>query len=66
MKIIMNGKPENIAESLSIEGFLATREINPEQVVVEHNLSIIKRDQFSAIILADGDSLEILQFVGGG
>lgn len=66
MKIKVNGKSENITQALSIEDFLAVKDINPERVVVEYNRSIIKRDQLHTVTLSEGDSLEILQFVGGG
>jgi thiamine biosynthesis protein ThiS len=35
-------------------------------VAVEYNLTILPRDQFAATLLQDGDTLEIVQFVGGG
>ncbi len=66
MEIKVNGKVECIAETLSIEDFLALKNINPEQVVVEHNRNILKRKRLHMITLSEGDSLEILQFVGGG
>ncbi len=66
MEIKVNGKVESIAETLSIEDFLAVKNINPEQVVVEYNRNILKHEQLHEIALSDGDSLEILQFVGGG
>ena len=36
------------------------------RVAVERNLSIIPRAQFDSTILADGDSIEVVSFVGGG
>lgn len=38
----------------------------PEKVAVEHNGEIAPRSQLAEITLADGDSLEIVHFVGGG
>ena len=38
----------------------------PEKVAVEHNGEIAPRSQLAEIALTDGDSLEIVHFVGGG
>ena len=35
-------------------------------VVVEHNRSIVRRPELGAIRLEDGDSVELVHFVGGG
>jgi thiamine biosynthesis protein ThiS len=35
-------------------------------VVVERNRSVVPRQRFAAELLADGDVLEIVHFVGGG
>ncbi|PLX99263.1 MAG: thiamine biosynthesis protein ThiS, partial [Desulfuromonas sp.] len=31
-----------------------------------HNRTIVLREEFATLQLADGDALEIVQFVGGG
>jgi thiamine biosynthesis protein ThiS len=33
---------------------------------VEHNGRILRRDEFSHTVIAAGDKLEIVHFVGGG
>jgi sulfur carrier protein len=40
--------------------------IEPGQVAVEVNLSIIKKADYSTFRLNDGDKVEIVNFVGGG
>jgi thiamine biosynthesis protein ThiS len=35
-------------------------------VVVERNRSIVPRDAYGSTLLAEGDALEIVHFVGGG
>jgi len=50
----------------TIVELLQELEINPQRVVVEVNLEIIKRDRFSEYKIKDGDSIEIVNFVGGG
>jgi thiamine biosynthesis protein ThiS len=45
---------------------LVTLKIVPERVVVEVNLTILKRAELVSTILKDGDEVEIVHFVGGG
>ena len=40
--------------------------LDPIRVAVELNGKIIPRSDFKSTILKDGDSLEIVHFVGGG
>jgi thiamine biosynthesis protein ThiS len=35
-------------------------------VAVEHNLVVLKRAAFDATLVSEGDSVEIVNFVGGG
>jgi len=42
------------------------RGLDPEKVVVEHNYSVVPREQWGDIVLSDGDNVEIVAFVGGG
>lgn len=37
-----------------------------EKVAVEHNAEIAPRSTLESVLLADGDQLEIVHFVGGG
>jgi thiamine biosynthesis protein ThiS len=38
----------------------------PERVAIERNRDIVPRNRWPETVLADGDSLEIVHFVGGG
>jgi thiamine biosynthesis protein ThiS len=49
-----------------VAGLLEELEIPPVRVAVEHNRQVVKRDDFAATRLEDGDTLEIVHFVGGG
>jgi len=64
--ITLNGEPYDLERPMSVVELLATLDIDPRRVAVEHNLSIIKRHTFSDIIVADGDRVEVVNFVGGG
>ena len=64
--IVLNGEPQKIAPGQSILDLLHLLKLPVERLAVEHNLKIVKRDQWNACVLEDGDKVEIVQFVGGG
>jgi len=66
MQITVNGKLEELTESVSIQEFLSQKDISGDRIVIERNKNIAKRDTWAATLLAEGDHLEIVQFVGGG
>jgi len=66
MEIIFNGKPREIQANITIQEFLDQLQLDCTQVVVEHNLSIITRQRLEDTLLNNGDSLEVIHFVGGG
>ncbi|HEV3139533.1 MAG TPA: sulfur carrier protein ThiS [Vicinamibacterales bacterium] len=66
MIIRVNGDPLEIPAPVSVNGLLARLDIDPRRVAVEHNLVVIKRDAFDRTTVAEGDEVEIVNFVGGG
>jgi thiamine biosynthesis protein ThiS len=66
LTIRLNGEPYEIAAPLTISGLLATLDIDPRRVAVEHNLVVIKRDRYDSTIVDNGDEVEIVNLVGGG
>ena len=66
MTIRLNGEPFEIAGPVTISALLAELNIDPRIVAVEHNVSVIKRQQYDSTIVGEGDEVEIVRFVGGG
>ncbi|GAB6094564.1 sulfur carrier protein ThiS [Desulfatiferula olefinivorans] len=66
MRICVNGEYEDLDEGPSLLDYLAARNLSPSEVVVERNLLIVMKDDYATVRLMDGDTLEILRFVGGG
>ena len=66
LTITLNGDPRRIAPGTSIADLLAQLDLPAEKVAVERNLAIVPRSTFADVVLADGDRLEIVHFVGGG
>ena len=66
MVITLNGERYELDEPISVAGLLAKLEIDPRRVAIEHNLAIIKRARYDTTEIAEGDTVEIVNFVGGG
>jgi len=66
VRIKLNGDAYEISSPLSVAALLAKLEIDPRRVAIEHNLVVIRKDAFDRITVADGDEVEIVNFVGGG
>jgi thiamine biosynthesis protein ThiS len=66
VKIQLNGDPYELAAPASIADLLARLEIDPRRVAVERNFAVVKRDLYGSTPIADGDQIEVVNFVGGG
>jgi len=64
--ITVNGDRRDLPERQSIAALLADLGLDAARVAVERNLAIAPRSAFGETLLADGDRLEIVHFVGGG
>jgi thiazole synthase len=51
---------------LTVDELLRQLALDPAKVAVERNLEIVPRSTYRAVPLAEGDRLEIVQFIGGG
>ncbi len=66
IKITVNGDTREFDSKSSLDDLLRVLDLDPRMVVVEHNRSIVRRPQLAATLLEDGDSVELVHFVGGG
>lgn len=67
MNIILNGKNIEVNDKKSLQDFLNTNiKSLPPYFVVELNNKIIYKEQYSKILLKEGDMIELATFVGGG
>ena len=61
----INGVEENVAGKTVAE-YLAGTEYVLGRVAVERNGQIVPKAKYAQTVLADGDSVEVVGFVGGG
>ena len=67
MKLKINGKEEIIDQNvITLKELLAAKGLDASRVVIEHNMDIIPLDQLAGKRLEEGDTIELISFVGGG
>ncbi len=62
----VNGEDHEVAEDLTVDGFLRSLQLHPAMVVVERNGDILRRERYLEVLVENGDALELVHFVGGG
>ncbi|MBA2683064.1 MAG: sulfur carrier protein ThiS [Gemmatimonadaceae bacterium] len=64
---VVNGEERTVAAGSTIGDLLRELSVSADAVVVEHNREIVRdRTRLDSMVLATGDSVEIVHFVGGG
>ena len=65
MRIQVNGEHREV-EAATILALVEELGLDVRKVAVERNLEIVPRSLHGATALAEGDRVELVQFVGGG
>ncbi|MFH1958005.1 MAG: cysteine synthase A [bacterium] len=66
IKILINGKEEELEKEMEVLEVLKKKNIRPEVVTVELNKKIINSKDYQSTLLKQGDVLEFVFFMGGG
>ena len=66
IRLVVNGEKITIKKELNILEYLEQISLDPQTVIIELNLKIIKRELWANTNLKKDDQLEIIHFVGGG
>ena len=67
MNILINGNNRQLdGEYMTISTLVVTLNLVGKRLAIEKNGEIVPRSQFDAVLLSDGDKLEIVGAVGGG
>jgi thiazole synthase len=66
ISVRVNGEPRSIPAGSSITAMLEAIGIDPRKVAVERNLEVVPRSSLGEVEAREGDSFEIVHFVGGG
>jgi thiamine biosynthesis protein ThiS len=63
--VIVNGERRSVRAGTLLD-LLNELELDPRTVVVEHNRRIVRRAALGEVLVAPGDAVELVHFVGGG
>lgn len=61
----INGEMKDVA-GVTVSRFLSTTNYDIKRIAVELNGEIVPKSEYCETTLKDGDSVEIVSFVGGG
>lgn len=64
--IKLNGKEVNNEKEIALDKLLIKEGYLLQRIAVELNSEIVPKAQYSNTNIKDGDSLEVVSFVGGG
>ncbi len=65
-KIQLNGKKISIKSDFSILDLIKKYKLTKKKVAIEHNGTIITKNNYKKRYLKDNDKIEIVHFIGGG
>lgn len=66
MKVIVNGKTMELADSMNLQDLVSVWKVSSEAVVAELNEQVVKKSLWTKTVLSEGDHLELVSLVGGG
>ncbi len=66
MDIIVNGEMHRFEGAPSVADLVARLKVDPAKIALERNREIIPRSTYGQVMLAEGDAIEIVRFIGGG
>jgi thiamine biosynthesis protein ThiS len=64
--LTLNGEQRRFGGPISVATLLAAIGLDGRKVAVERNEEIVSRSLYDRTLLASGDALEIVHFIGGG
>lgn len=66
LRVFVNDEVRVVPAGLTVGDLVSSLGLQPAQVAVERNKVIVRRADYAATRLGDGDRLEIVTFFGGG
>lgn len=66
IQVRLNGKDREVQADHTVRSLIESLDLHPSLVVVELNREILERDRYGDVPVQDGDTIELVHFVGGG
>lgn len=66
MQLKINGQDVRLEPGMNLDHLITFYKLKKDMVVVEVNRVVPPKEAYAATVLKDGDSVEIVKFLGGG
>ncbi|MFW6049979.1 MAG: sulfur carrier protein ThiS [Myxococcota bacterium] len=66
MRVVVNGEEREVPAEATVGDLLVELGLGGQLVAVERNLEIVPRAEHGQTRLSEGDTVEVVHFVGGG
>jgi thiamine biosynthesis protein ThiS len=66
VRLTVNGDERGFEGVMTVAALVSALGLDKRKLAIERNLEIVPRSAYAATLLADGDRIEIVAFVGGG
>ena len=64
--VVINGETRTVVQGTTVAALVGELGLGERRVAVERNREVVPRAQHATTVLAAGDCLEVVTFVGGG
>ncbi len=66
MRVTVNGEAREVPDRTTVRGLIELLELTGGPVAVERNGEVVPRAEHASAVVAEGDVIEVVHFVGGG
>ncbi len=66
MKLIINGENKEFSDNLTLSDIIKNLQVENKVMAAAVNMNIVKKQDWNSFIPKENDSIELLNFVGGG
>lgn len=66
IEVVVNGEARTVAQGTTVAALIGELGLGDRRVAVERNRQVVPRAEHATTVLAAGDRLELVTFVGGG
>lgn len=66
IEVVINGEARTVAQGTTVAALIGELGLGDRRIAVERNREVVPRAAHATTVLAAGDRLELVTFVGGG
>ncbi len=64
--VCLNGEQRRLERGMTVEGLLKSLKVESALVALACNGCVVPRSTWSRVTIKEGDTLEVIHFIGGG